>query len=258
MATFEAIKLDVNNGLAVITLNRPDKLNALTALMKKELLFALRKINSQQSGVRALLITGAGRGFCPGADLGEGVVDSGSDLIDSYHPVLLEISALEIPVICAVNGVAAGAGMSIAISGDIVIAAESATFLQAFINIGLVPDAGSTFILPRLIGQARAKAMMMLGEKVSAKTAYEWGMIHDVVPDEELQEKAMKIAQRLANGPTIALSSIRKLINSSQTSSYSEQLQNEALMQRKASQTKDCVEGVTAFIQKRKAAFTGQ
>ena len=263
MSDYENILFDVTDGLATITLNRPDRLNALSSGMKADVLDAVRKIALPDSGVRALLITGSGRGFCAGADLAEGglgagTADPGANLMETYHPLLLELSELNIPVISAVNGVAAGAGMSIAISADIVIASTSAYFLQAFVNIGLVPDAGSTYILPRLVGNAKAKAMMMLGEKIPAETALEWGMIYNVVEEEKLLETATGLAQKLASGPTQALNGIKQLIKNSMNNSYAEQLQAEAMTQRAAGRTADCVEGVTAFLQKRDANFTGR
>ncbi|PCI63941.1 MAG: 2-(1,2-epoxy-1,2-dihydrophenyl)acetyl-CoA isomerase [Kordiimonadales bacterium] len=262
MADYETLKLDISGGLATITLNRPDRLNALSAGLKAELLKAVRQIGKPASGVRGLLLTGEGRAFCSGADLAEGNVggdaDSGANLMDTYHPLILELAALEMPVVSAVNGVAAGAGMSLALAADIVVASKSAYFLQAFINIGLVPDAGSTYVLPRLVGNARARAMMMLGEKIPAETALDWGMIYKVTPDADLMETATALATKLANGPTKALSGIRKLIASSADNGFPAQLQAEALTQRMASQTSDCVEGVTAFIQKRATNFSGQ
>ena len=262
MAEFKDLTLDITDNLATITLNRPDRLNALSGGLKAELLTAVRQIGAKDSDVRCLLITGSGRGFCAGADLADGGLgpraDPGASLLDTYHPLLQELAVLEMPIVSAVNGVAAGAGMSLAISADIVIASSSAYFLQAFINIGLVPDAGSTFILPRLIGNARARAMMMLGEKVPAETALEWGMIHSVVTDDKLMETATALAGKLANGPTKTLASIRKLMASSTGNSFAEQLQAEAMAQRAAGQSPDCVEGVTAFLQKRPANFSGQ
>ncbi|TNE60623.1 MAG: 2-(1,2-epoxy-1,2-dihydrophenyl)acetyl-CoA isomerase [Alphaproteobacteria bacterium] len=263
MADFQSITLEIEAGLAVLTLNRPDRLNALSAQMKSELLAAVRKIGAPYSGVRALLITGSGRGFCAGADLAESAAqgdlrDAGANLIDSYHPFFLELAALEIPVVSAINGVAAGAGMSLAISADLVLAARSAYFLQAFVNIGLVPDAGSTFLLPRLIGTQRARAMMMLGEKVPAETALEWGLVYDVVDDDKLMDTARTLARKLANGPTRAYAGIRSLMKSSADNSYAEQLQAEAGAQRLASRTSDSAEGVMAFVQKRPADFKGK
>lgn len=196
MADYETLILDIEDGLAIIRLNRPERLNALSNALKAELLQAIRQIAKPDSGVRALLITGEGRAFCSGADLAEGGMstdrDMGANLIATYHPILLELAALDMPVISAVNGVAAGAGMSIAISADIVLAARSAYFLQAFVNIGLVPDAGSTFILPRLVGTARARAMMMLGERLPAEKALEWGLVYDVVDDDKLAGTAKR------------------------------------------------------------------
>ncbi len=260
MTNFKAITFEKTNNLAIIALNRPECLNALNATMKLELLEAIRHVGAKHSGIRGLLITGTGRGFCAGADLIETPEnkDAGSDLIDTFHPFLQELMALDIPVVTAVNGIAAGAGMSIALSADIVFASESAEFLQAFVKIGLVPDAGSSYILPRLIGEARAKAMMMLGEQLPAQTAYDWGMVHKVVSAENLMTEALDTAQKLACGPSIALAGIRTLLKESWRNSYSEQLQLEALIQRTSSQTKDCVEGVTAFAQKRVPHFSGQ
>jgi len=262
MSDFNELTLDIVDGLATITLNRPDRLNALNQELKAELLAAVRQIGAPRSGVRCLLLTGSGRGFCAGADLADGAVgpraDPGATLLDTYHPLLQELAALEMPIVSAVNGVAAGAGMSLAISADIVIAAETAYFLQAFINIGLVPDAGSTFILPRLVGTARARAMMMLGEKVPAQTALEWGMIYRVVKDDALMTEARLIAQKLADGPTNSLSSIRKLMAASSGNSFAEQLHAEAQAQRAAGQTSDSAEGVIAFLEKRAPKFRGQ
>ncbi|SDD61710.1 enoyl-CoA hydratase-related protein [Kordiimonas lacus] len=261
MPRFETIDFSINDGLATITFNRPDRLNALSAKLKSEFLLALRSLNRQDSEARALLITGAGRGFCAGADLAEGGNedrDMGASLTDTYHPFLTELANLRIPVVSAVNGVAAGAGMSIAISADIVIAAKSAYFLQAFVNIGLVPDAGSTFLLPRLVGLNRARSMMMLGEKVPADKALDWGLVYDVVEDDALLDTATKLATKLASGPTVALGSIRHLLAQSLTNDYQGQLAAEATAQRVAGRTEDCVEGVMAFIQKREAAFKGK
>ena len=262
MATYENIEFSIQNNIATIALNRPDRLNALSTGLKRDFLSAVRSLALDASDVRALLITGNGRAFSAGADLDAttadfGNIDLAQSLIDDYHPLMLELANLEIPVVSAVNGIAAGAGMSIAISADIVIAARSAYFLQAFVNIGLVPDSGSTFILPRLIGNARATAMMMLGEKVMAETALEWGMIAEVVDDNDLTARATQIATRLANGPTKAISGIRQLIAASMKSNYAEQLQLEAVVQRKMGLSKDCIEGVTAFFEKRPAKFIG-
>ncbi len=263
MSDYENIRFSIDNGLATITLNRPQSLNALSSGLKNDFLDAVRTAAQPESGARALLITGEGRAFCAGADLAEGSLaapdrDLGKSLMDDYHPILLELANLNMPVISAVNGVAAGAGMSIAISADIVIAARSAYFLQAFVNIGLVPDAGSTFLLPRLVGVARARAMMMLGERVPAETALDWGLIYEMVDDEKLASHAKNLGERLAKGPTRALSGIRQLVAQSLKSNYAEQLQSEAQMQREMGSTSDSTEGVMAFIQKREAKFQGK
>lgn len=262
MASFETIEFSIENGLATIVLNRPERLNAISDELKDDVLAAVRKVAQPGSGARALLITGKGRAFCAGADLAADIGDRsdrdlGQNLISTYHPMLLEIASLNIPVISAVNGVAAGAGMSIAISADIVIAARSAYFLQAFVNIGLIPDAGSTYILPRLIGAARARAVMMTGERVPAEKAKDWGMIYDVVEDAELMPTATTLAQKLADGPTVALSGIRHLIASSLKNTYADQMHAEALEQRKMGRTNDSREGVLAFLEKRPAKFQG-
>ncbi len=263
MPDYDNILFTVEGGLATITLNRPDSLNALSAGMLDDLLSAIREIAKPSSNVRGLMITGAGRAFCSGADLGVDAFDDadrdlGRALIQSYHPILLEISALNIPVMSVVNGVAAGAGMSIALSADIVIAAKSAYFLQAFVNIGLVPDAGSTYILPRLVGAARARALMMLGERLPAETAQEWGLIFEAVDDDMLSERGIELANQLANGPTKTLGAIRQLAAQSLKNSYADQLHQESQMQREAGRSDDCVEGVMAFLQKRPAIFQGK
>jgi len=263
MINFDTLLLDISDGLATITLNRPDKLNALNNKLKQELVAAIRYVATAKNGARCLLMTGAGKAFCAGADLSENASpdagwDAGASLIDTYHPILLELASLKMPIVSAVNGAAAGAGMSLAITADIVIAADTAYFLQAFINIGLIPDAGSTYILPRLIGESRARAMMMLGEKVSAQKAHDWGMVYSVVPEDHLSKTARTLAEKLSKGPTSALSNIRQLMATSSTNSFSAQLQAEAMAQRAACQTSDCVEGVTAFLEKRHAIFSGR
>jgi len=262
MATFDDISLTIEDGLATITLKRPERLNALSTNLKRELLEAVRQVGRPRSGVRCLMIRGEGRAFSAGADLAEGGLGAGSDpganLMDTYQALFTELAALPVPIITAVNGLAAGAGMSLALAGDIVIASKSAYFLQAFVNIGLVPDAGSTFVLPRLIGNARARAMMMLGEKIPAETAHEWGMIYAVADDETFAEEATVLANKLAKGPTIALSEIRQLVAASADNGFAAQFQAEAMAQRKAGQTHDCVEGVSAFLQKREANFKGE
>lgn len=256
--------VDKSDGIATITLNRPERLNALSSDLMVELLQALNEIEAD-SAMRCLLITGAGRGFCSGADLasgdlmkGGGMPDLGKALHDNYHPVIRKLAAFRMPVVCAVNGPAAGAGMSLALTGDIVIAAKSASFLQAFANIGLVPDAGSTYFLPRLVGSARALGLTMMAEPLPAETAAEWGLVWKCVDDAALMEEARKVARKFASGPTIGLAQIRKLIRQSASNGLDAQLEAERESQVVAGRTRDFIEGVTAFLQKRAAKFTGQ
>ncbi len=261
---YATLLVEKKDRVATITLNRPDRLNALSAELMTELLAALREVENDGES-RAVLLTGAGRGFCSGADLasgdlaqGDGPPDLGNALHDRYHPVIRKMAAYRMPIVCAVNGPAAGAGMSLALAGDVVIAAKSATFLQAFCNIGLVPDAGSTYFLPRLAGSARAMGLAMLGEKLPAETAAQWGLVWKCVEDAELMSVAGGIAAKLANGPTVGLGLIRKIIRQSNGNSLDEQLEVELEAQRVAGRSRDFIEGVTAFLQKRPAKFTGK
>jgi len=262
--TYHTIELSEKAGIATITLNRPQALNALTVEMAVELIHALDTLRDE-GNTRVLLLTGMGRGFCSGADLAAGVtgtqsgpMDAGVSLETHYNPLLERILALPFPVVNAINGVAAGAGCSLAIAGDVVIAAKSAYFLQAFINIGLVPDVGSTWILPRLVGKARAAGMMMLGERLPAEKAAEWGLIWKVVEDDALMHEAHAICAKFANGPTQSYGILRKAIRSAMESTLTETLQDERVNQRSASRTGDFLEGVQAFLGKRKAQFTGK
>jgi len=263
---FKAITVEFDENLLVITLNRPDRLNSLNSHMKEELKEILRRIDLGLITPRALLITGAGKGFCAGADLMESgmgakpgrVADPGTSLFDTYHGIFQELMNLDIPVITAINGAAAGAGMSLAITADFVIAARSAYFLQAFVNIGLAPDAGSSYWLPRLVGPARARRMMMLGEKISAETALDWGLIHEVVDDNDLAQHALAFAKKLSEGPTKSYAAIRRLMGKTFDNSYDSQLTLEAFEQRHLSTSADAAEGTAAFIQKRAAKFTGK
>jgi len=213
--------------------------------------------------VRCLIITGAGRGFCAGANLQPsgregGARDAGSVLETHYHPMLRKLRELPMPIVSAVNGAAAGVGMSIALMGDMVMCARSAYFLQAFRRIGLVPDGGSTWILPRLIGRARAMELSLMGERLPAEKALEWGLIYRVVEDAQLMAEAKKLASDLASGPTVSLSLIRKLYWDSNENTYEQQLNLERQMQRKAGSTADFNEGVRAFLEKRPAKFKGE
>ena len=251
------------NGVAEITLNRPDKLNSFTRAMHGELRVALDGVRADSS-VRAILITGAGRGFCAGQDL-EDVIDPstgkpgavGNILADCYNPLIHTLQENPLPVICAVNGVAAGAGANIALACDIVLAARSASFIQAFVKIGLVPDAGGSYFLPRLIGTARAKALAMTGDKLTAETAEQWGLIWRAVDDANLMIEARKLAQHLASQPTKALGLIKQSIHASLGNDLAAQLAVEIDHQGQCAKSHDYQEGVAAFLGKRKPAFKG-
>jgi 2-(1,2-epoxy-1,2-dihydrophenyl)acetyl-CoA isomerase len=265
--TYKTILLEINDGVAVLKFNRPQVLNGLTSEVLEEINAALDVVLAPGSGARCLLLTGEGRGFSSGADLASGTVagasastkiDAGRVLETHFNPLLERIMKLPIPFVTAVNGPAAGAGCSFAIAGDIVIAAKSAYFLQAFVNIGLVPDVGSTWMLPRLIGKARAQAMMMLGEKIPAETALQWGMVYKVVEDTDLMSTAMAVATKLAKGPTQAIGMIRREVRASYENTLTQQLRLEREDQFAAGQTSDFLEGVAAFLQKRPAVFTGK
>lgn len=254
---------NTNSGnVAVVTFTRPDAMNAMNQTFFDNFEKILQEISRPDSGIRALLMTGEGRGFCAGADLkeqaGELPPDLGDTLRRNYNPLIRGLKALPIPTVVAVNGVTAGAGMSLVAACDIAIAAKSSLFLQAFVNIALVPDAGSTFFLPRLVGRARATKMMMLGEKLSATDALDIGLISEVTEDDCLLEHALKIATKFANGPTKALVKIRHLLDQSDDNSLAEQMEAEAIAQQEAGHSADFAEGVGAFIAKRPAVFKGK
>jgi 2-(1,2-epoxy-1,2-dihydrophenyl)acetyl-CoA isomerase len=261
--TPEFLTYDVAQGVASITLQRPDVLNSFHRPMARELQRALADAAADPA-VRAVLLTGSGRAFSAGQDLAEAVPPGGDlpdvgDIVrDSYNPIVRAIRELPKPVVCAVNGVAAGAGANIALACDLVVAGEGASFIQAFSRIGLIPDSGGTFLLPRLVGRARATALMMLGDRVSAAQAVEWGMIHEVVPDAALVDVAHALAQRLAGMPTYALALVKRALDASATNDLAAQLALEEELQRAAGRSADYVEGVRAFQEKRPAVFTGR
>ena len=259
-----SVLVSVDAGVLTVTLNRPEKLNALNPEMHGLLRAALERA-TDESEIRALLLTGAGRGFCSGQDLADRDVSAGAAPIDlsvwlgdHYNPLVRRLRALPKPIVCAVNGVAAGAGANIALACDLVIAARSATFVQAFARLGLVPDAGGTYFLPRLVGTARAMALALLAEPLSAERAEEWGLIWKVVDDPRLAEESLKLARTLANGPTRGYGLAKKAIYASSGNSLDAQLDLERDLQREAGFTEDYREGVTAFKEKRKPQFKGK
>lgn len=261
----EQILVDASDGVTTITLNQPNKLNALSGTLMQELQEALRAAAGDPA-CRCVLLTGAGRGFSAGADLTDGSIrvvpgqpiDYRHSLETRYHPVIECMRTMHKPVVVAVNGVAAGAGCSIALAGDVVLAARSAKFIQVFVRIGLVPDAGGTWTVPRLIGRARALRWMMTGEDLPAETAAEWGLISEVVDDARLLEEARSLAERLARGPTRAYGAIKQLVDASIDGELGPQLAREAEAQNEVGNGKDAMEGIMAFVQKREARFTGE
>lgn len=262
---YSKIKTSTDDGVGVITLSDPATLNAAGLDLMEELRDAF---DGMKDSVRCVILTGEGRGFCSGANLsGRGGAapanpdpegpDAGAALETVYNPFVKSLRDYPVPIVTAVNGAAAGVGCSLALMGDIVVAAESAYFLQAFRRIGLVPDGGSTYLLPRLIGKARAMEMALMGEKVPARTALEWGLVNRCVPDDQLMPTAMEFARNLSTGPW-ALGSIRKLIWESLDNEWSDQLHAERVAQKHAGRTEDNREGILAFLQKRAAVFKGR
>jgi 2-(1,2-epoxy-1,2-dihydrophenyl)acetyl-CoA isomerase len=251
----------LEGGVLTLTLNRPARLNALDAGLTQALLAAIERA-AADPGCRAILITGAGKGFCSGADLADRVVapggarpDLGQTLEKGLNPLIRSLRRLRKPVVCAVNGAAAGAGANLALACDIVLAAKSAQFLQAFARVGLIPDAGGTFNLPRLIGEARARALMMLAEPIGAEAAQAWGMIYRAVDDEDLMGEARVVAERLAAGATHTLGLIKQALAASPSNSLDAQLDLERDLQREAGARDEFIEGVRAFLEKRQPDF---
>lgn len=261
MTDYRTIRVERIGAVLLVTLARQERLNAVSLELAQELVTALHRLD----GARAVAITGQGYAFCAGADLlsrSPGAPTGGAGayerMSNSYNPIFLTIAQCPVPVVCAVNGAAAGFGCSLALAADLTLAAESAYFLQPFVNIGLVPDTGATWMLPRLVGKARAMEMMMLGEKISARKAEDWGLIHRCVPHDSLMPEALALAERLSNGPTVALGLARRAILESMASTLPDALAREAEAQRIAADTQDACEGVRAFGEKRRPEFTGR
>ncbi len=264
---FETILYQEASGVATITLNRPDRLNAITAAMLAELKEAIARAAASKDA-RCLLLTGAGRAFCAGQDLSDRTVsgdaknsappDLSKSLSEGYNPFILSLIELPMPTICAVNGVAAGAGANIALACDIVLAARSAKFLQAFAKIGLIPDSGGSYFLPRLLGLPRARALALLAEPIGAEQAEEWGMIWKAVDDDTLMLEATTMAGKLAKGPTLGLALTKKAMLASYDNSLTEHLALEADYQGQAGRSEDYAEGIASFMEKRDPVFKGK
>jgi 2-(1,2-epoxy-1,2-dihydrophenyl)acetyl-CoA isomerase len=261
---YENIKFETASGIARITLNRPDRLNSFTSAMHAEVREALGAINTDRS-LRVLLLTGAGRGFCAGQDLsdravapGGAPVDLGASIEQNYRPLVLALRALPMPVVCAVNGVAAGAGANLALACDIVIATKSAAFVQAFCKIGLVPDSGGTYFLPRLVGAARAMGLALLGDKILAEQAAAWGLIWKCVDDAQFAETVEALVAQLAQAPTRGLAETKRALHASAGNTLEGQIDLERDIQRELGYSADYREGVTAFLEKRPPRFSGK
>lgn len=255
------LELDAASKVAVLTLNRPDRLNSFTRHMHAELRSALDAV--EREGMRALVITGAGRAFCAGQDLSDLNLESGvspdlGDLIDeNFNPLVRRLQALPLPVIAAVNGTAAGAGANLALACDLTLAARSAKFIQAFVKIGLLPDTGGTWLLPRRVGQARALGLALTGDALSADQAEAWGMIWRAVDTDALHSEAMQLATQLASSPTRAIAAIKQAMQAAAVQTLDQSLDLEAQLQRELGQSPDYHEGVNAFLDKRPPTFTG-
>ncbi|MGE5170777.1 MAG: 2-(1,2-epoxy-1,2-dihydrophenyl)acetyl-CoA isomerase PaaG [Rudaea sp.] len=262
--SYEQIRYEAGDGVVRVTLNRPDRLNSFTTQMHAELRDALARTASDEHA-RVLLLTGAGRGFCAGQDLadravapGEQPVDLGASIENNYKPLVLALRNLALPVVCAVNGVAAGAGANVALACDLVIACRSASFIQAFCKIGLVPDSGGTYFLPRLVGSARAMGLALLGDKLTAEQAAEWGLVWKCVDDDQLTPTVDALLAQLARAPTRGLAEIKRALHASEANTLEAQLALERDAQRMLGQSDDYREGVAAFLAKRAPSFTGR
>ncbi|OZI51291.1 2-(1,2-epoxy-1,2-dihydrophenyl)acetyl-CoA isomerase PaaG [Bordetella genomosp. 4] len=261
--TYQSILFDLSGGIARLTLNRPEKLNSFTAAMHGEVADALARVENE--GARVLVLTGAGRGFCAGQDLSERQMaadgippDLGETVEKFYAPLVRRLNALPLPVVVGVNGVAAGAGANLAFAGDIVIAKESASFIQSFCRLGLIPDTGGTYVLPRLVGRARAMGLAMLGDKLTARQAQDWGLIWQCVPDAEFEMTLDKLATHFASAPTRGLASTKKAMQVSLQNDLATQLNLERDLMRELGRSADYAEGVAAFMAKREPQFKGQ
>lgn len=264
--SFETIRFEVVDRVATLTLNRPDRLNSFNTRMHEEVREALARVKDgrQDGSVRVLVITGAGRGFCAGQDLsdrnvapGDAPLDLGESIEKNYKPLVLALRALDLPVICAVNGVAAGAGANIALACDMVFAARSASFIQSFSKLGLIPDTGGTWILPRLLGPARAMGLALLGDKLPAEQAEQWGLIWKCVDDDALMPTVQQVAAQFANGPTFGYAQTKNAIWASSTNGFEQQLDLERNMMTVCGRSNDYREGVAAFMEKRAPQFKG-
>ncbi len=262
--SFETIAFTVEAGIARLTLNRPDRLNSFTDRMHEEVREALTRVETDPA-IRVLVLTGAGRGFCAGQDLndrsvsaGDAAPDLGASVEKNYKPLVLRLQNLRVPTVCAVNGVAAGAGASLALACDVVVAGRSASFLQAFSKIGLIPDTGGTWFLPQRVGMARAMGLALLAEKLPAEKAAEWGLIWQCVDDAELAATVDALATQFATAPTRALVRTRQLMRASMSQDLAAQLDAERDAMRELGQSPDYREGVAAFMEKRVPRFTGQ